>query len=537
MPTRTASHPGHGPRWADVPRRSAAWVPMRLPSALPLHPLLFAAYPVLFLYAENLADVPAGDVVAPFGRVLIFAAAALALGTVLLRDPLRAAIPVSAGTVAFFTFGHVAGMLAPSGVGRDVQQLVWLTLVGLSAVLAVRLPDVRRLTGALNVVGVVLVLFALSSIVPFNLQATARASSGPGPPDATGPGGRDIYWLVFDRYGSSRSLDLRYGAHGDLLPWLTERGFLVAPDSHANYVRTSLSMAATLDLAYLDDVAARMGRDAEDLSPVHGLLQDHRVGRYLRGRGYRYFHVGSWFGPTRSAHIADVNRRWEEGTDFEANLYQTTAWPLVIEDMDVKELPPEDLKHREAALVQFQALDAIRAEPGPKFVLAHVLLPHDPYVFDERGRYVPEDVQKATPIPELFAAQLAYTNARIREIVQPLLDLPEERRPIIVIQADEGPYPEGYERDKVRFDWERASSDELEIKFGILNAMYLPGLDPEPLPPSMSSVNTFRLLFARVFGEDLPLLPDRTYASRSYERPYDLVDVTERLPRPADGSP
>ena len=36
--------------------------------------------------------------------------------------------------------------------------------------------------------------------------------------------------------------------------------------------------------------------------------------------------------------------------------------------------------------------------------------------------------------------------------------------------------------------------------------------------------------------EDLPMLPDRTFASRSYERPYDLLDVTDRLPSLA-GSP
>ena len=504
-------------------------VPIR---AVPLHPLLFAAYPVLFLYAENLGEVPAGDVVAPLGRILIFTAAVLALVTLLFRDPRRAAIPVSAGVAAFFLFGHVADLLAPSGIGRDVQQLAWLTFIGLSAVLAVRIRDVRRLTAGLDVVGLVLVVFALSSIVPYNIGATAQAAQARRAVPAAGvpQGGRDIYWLVFDRYGSSRALDLRYGARSDLPAWLGERGFLLAPESHANYVRTSLSMAATLDMGYLDAITALMGPEAEDFGPIHALLQDHRVGRFLQARGYRYFHVGSWFGPTREAHIADVNERWEEGTDFETNLYQTSAWPLVLADFDVKELPPEDLKHREAALVQFQALDAIRAEPGPKFVLAHVLLPHDPYVFDERGRYVPKEVQKATPVPALFAAQLAYTNARIREIVQPLLELPEERRPIIIIQADEGPYPEAYERDKVGFDWERASPDELEIKFGIINAMYLPGLGQEPLPPKMSAVNTFRLLFARAFGEDLPLLPDRVYASRSYERPYDLVEVTDRLP-------
>jgi hypothetical protein len=47
-------------------------------------------------------------------------------------------------------------------------------------------------------------------------------------------------------------------------------------------------------------------------------------------------------------------------------------------------------------------------------------------------------------------------------------------------------------------------------------------------------VNTFRLIFDRYFGADLPILPDRAYVIRSNQRPFDLVDVTERIREPAE---
>lgn len=43
-------------------------------------------------------------------------------------------------------------------------------------------------------------------------------------------------------------------------------------------------------------------------------------------------------------------------------------------------------------------------------------------------------------------------------------------------------------------------------------------------------VNTFRMLLERYFGLQLPYLPDRVYTSASALRPYDMEDVTDRLP-------
>jgi hypothetical protein len=49
----------------------------------------------------------------------------------------------------------------------------------------------------------------------------------------------------------------------------------------------------------------------------------------------------------------------------------------------------------------------------------------------------------------------------------------------------------------------------------------------EEVPPSITSVNTFRFLFSRYFGADLPLLETRTLVPIGADQ--DLVDVTERL--------
>jgi hypothetical protein len=64
---------------------------------------------------------------------------------------------------------------------------------------------------------------------------------------------------------------------------------------------------------------------------------------------------------------------------------------------------------------------------------------------------------------------------------------------------------------------------------GILNAIYLPDGDARVLYPSISPVNTFRVVFNQYFGTDLELLPDRSYAFASQRYQYDLFDITDSL--------
>ena len=45
----------------------------------------------------------------------------------------------------------------------------------------------------------------------------------------------------------------------------------------------------------------------------------------------------------------------------------------------------------------------------------------------------------------------------------------------------------------------------------ILNAYYLPGNEPALIPPDITPVNTFRLIFNTYFNGKYPLLPDVSY--------------------------
>ena len=507
------------------------------------HPVLLAAYAVLFLWSQNLGETSPPQVLAPL-LIVVLAASLLTVGLgILFRDRRRGALVAAPLLVGGLGYGHAANLVDRFGIPGLVQA-AWLAIVVVAIVAAIRLDAARvasldRLLGrlALVLIGVALVL-----IIPHQVRAVTSAPATPAREPAattTDAPRRDVYWLVFDRYGSDRAIELRYGVKNDLTSWLRDEGFTVLPDSHANYIRTVLSMATTLNMAPLAELVPDQGADSTDLGAVNATLQSPLVARQFQALGYRYHHIGSWWDPTRTDAGADVNHL-PPGTspltgDFVDVLVGETVIPPIARRLGFP-IDTEETRHFTYATFALDTLAALPDDPDPMFVVAHVLLPHGPYVFDRDGSYLGTEEARAAGVSssERYERQLDFTNRRLREILGAWLARPEAERPIIILQADEGPWPAAYTAErKSTADWaERATPEDLEMKYGILNAWYLPGGEDLGLDPSMTAIETFPTLFGRYFGIHYPVPDARSYGSRDWYHPYDLLDITDRLPAP-----
>lgn len=122
----------------------------------------------------------------------------------------------------------------------------------------------------------------------------------------------------------------------------------------------------------------------------------------------------------------------------------------------------------------------------------------------------------------LYAGQLAYLNRRIKGLVERLIGGDDASDPIVILQGDEGPLA------CRSVDCVGDDPRYFRLRFGNLNAMYLPGVDAQ-VPDDLSSVNTFRFLFREAFGQDLDLLPDRSFTWPDNDHIYDFRDVTDQL--------
>lgn len=503
-----------------------------------LHPLLLAAYPVLFLFAQNTADQLSFDPLwLPLAASVGGGLAVFLVMVIAFADLDRAGIAASIMIVAFFSFGHAWNLVGETIGSQAIFLAVWLVLVAIGIGVAWRLGSrARAVTGPLNLLAAIPLTFTLIGLGDF---AVSRTIGGGSPPPAGGlleadeSERPDIYYLVFDRYAGSPALERHYGFDNEpFLRELEERGFAVARDSVANYLKTSLSLTSTLEMEYLDaDELNAAATSPADQGPINRRFQDRlTVPAELKQLGYQFVLVPSWWPPTASNVDADLTLQYEGASEFTLALLETTlvsAFTGPREEVD----PFSMSELRNYTLHQLQQVRELPALPGPKFVMAHILLPHPPNLFDRDGRPFEGEAARLSG-PEKYVRQVEFTNSQILRIIDAITAGPGGEEAVIVLQADEGPFPERYAANGETFQWADATPEELEIKLRILNAVRIPGADPVAagFEPSITPVNEFRIVFNAVFDAGLPLLPDRVYAHTDYRHFYDFFDVGDRIP-------
>jgi hypothetical protein len=504
----------------------------------PLHPLLVAVLPTLVLFSGNLGEVSVSEVVLPL--VLSGGLAALLLGLAGWipggRD--RGAILASIALVLLFSHAEIRRALGgwelsgvPVASDRHLLIVELALIFGAFLVLRRTRPVLRTLTLILNVGLAGVVLFQVGTIGVYKIRAALSYRGLPPAagvaevlPPATAGARPDIYYIILDRYPSERCLKEFYDYDNrPFLDHLEQLGFYVAAESRSNYPMTMHSLASSLSMDYLGDLSAPAPLLSDDWMPLAHRLQDYRLWRRLRTLGYRYIHCGSGWQPTDRNRYADRNTSPNALPEFTSLLCQSTALNPLLHRLGLTDV---DRVKRQRVLRQFRDLAAVVDDPAPTFVFAHFLVPHPPYVFDRDGKPLAPAVRARRSTPENMRQQLEFTNARVRGFVDTLLAR-SVTPPIVILQADEGPYP--YARTASTFDFTRATDAELREKTSILNALYLPGVDPGVFYPTLSPVNTFRLIFDHYFGTRFGLLPDRSYAFPDRRHLYDFFDITDRV--------
>ena len=298
----------------------------------------------------------------------------------------------------------------------------------------------------------------------------------------------------------------------------------MASHSRANYDETPLCMASSLNMEYLDSLARRAG-SAGSLEACHEIVNDNAVARHLARLGYRFVYKGSGAGQS-TVETADL----ELNRETETEIPHDSQGSLFRPDPDSPRHHPRYDLHRALITGVFTSLGAASRLPFRKFVFAHVMAPHPPFVFGEDGQAVyPRGAMTLSDASWLrlsytreayakaYIAQLQHVNALTLNAIDTVIKQ-SKTPPIIVVQGDHG--------SRMTLDWSSLDHTDVRETFSILNAYYVPKRAERQLYDSISPVNSFRIVLSSVFGEKLALLKDRSYYS-TVEEPYKFVDVTE----------
>jgi hypothetical protein len=436
--------------------------------------------------------------------------------------------------IFFFSYGRIyaaARTLNDSSLPLGRHRLLvplflilWAALVWL--VLRYR-GDLRTGTQTANIISIVALLFPLISFVQYNLNLRAAPAVGPegqvvGQPlsIAEKP---DIYYIILDGYARDDILQERWKYdNSEFLQALQERGFYVARCSNSNFAQTELSLASSLNMQYLQDLDPLYAPSSKRTrATLPATIRNGAARRYLENLGYRTVGFESGYGWT-DLRDADTFLTPQGGyresagllggaNQFEVMLMDTSAL-ILLTDASLKlpaMLKPDLQSHermlREHILYILDTLPKVPRLPGPKFVFAHIVSPHSPYIFGPDG----EETQNADLDTIVgYTNQVKYLNKRILLIIDEII-AESKTPPIIIIQGDHG--------------WAR---DEPERRMRILNAYYLPEGGNQILYDEISPVNTFRLIFNRYFDASFSPLEDLSYYS-AMSSPYNYVPIAE----------
>ena len=516
--------------------RSGARALGKVRGAAPIHPFFFFLYPVASLLAWNVQELYAGQAIRSILATLAGCLIIWTLLAMITRDIHLAAILTSLAGLLFFSYGHVYDSLGQiRSLGSQFARHrflipAWVALfLAASAIMARKRASARSMTPVLNVMGLAALLMPILSLVVFFSRTQtddARATRIPAvvlrpPTDVPSP---DIYYIILDGYARSDTMHEAIGLdNSEFIAFLERQGFYVAANSRSNHNWTSLSLSSSLNLTLAQYLGANM-LPGYYPTPFVDFIRHSLVRRSLEEIGYRSVAFQSGYLPTE---WIDADAYVGPATDslpspnvgfqpnaFESMLLDTTllqpvlSWPPL--GFELQGTPTRDQSYpydvlRAVILSEFNHLAQPLPLEGPRLVFAHIVAPHSPYLFTATGEARSSDqpftLLEAADVSandrDLYRDQAAYITGRAQEVIQSIL-VNSDTPPVIILQADHGP---------------GLGMGQAE-RTAILNAILVREECRSMLYPSITPVNTFRIVFNCYFDSDLPLVEDEVYWSK-----------------------
>ncbi len=540
---------------------------------LAVFPFLFIGYIVLALLFVNLDQIDAAQAARPLGVLFLLSGLSMVALAILWKNSHYAGYVVFLGLAFFFVFGHLNRVVMENLPGLPG----WVSLAllgawgGMIVLLGLRRTWLRfggapiitpLLNLALAAALCIQIITHAGSLRQSWLQFASLPASGQDPavPHPVGdaesaeregspdPGiqnseadssdlpqtgdaisldcsrSPDIYYIVLDAYGRADVLESLYGIdQAPFYEYLTQKGFTIAHQSHTNYIQTALSIPSALNMDYLSPEP----EGANGAVYFSTLFAENRLVRLLERCNYTTFALKSGFYFTNYMDVDVMLQEESPLSEFESLLL--TGTPVDLLSGGQFELLPEQsyASHRRRVLFDFAELQRLPRMAGPKFIFAHIVSPHPPFVFAPNGRPIQPDREYSLgdgddfdgEWPEYragYAGQVHFVNRMLARTINAILAR-SPSPPVIVIQGDHG--PGGF------LDWDSPADACLWERTAIFNAYYLPGGVAGWLAPSISPVNSFREILNAYFGTHLEPLPDQTFYT-SHRLPRQFFDIT-----------
>ncbi len=472
----------------------------------PIHVLLFPVCTVLILASNNLGQIHLSVIWKPLFYSSLLAVFVFLIVLFFFRNIVRSGLFSFSFLLFGLTYGHFFGVMKDRVIGDWVigthfyMLILWgLLFLSVSFLLVFKIKSHQTLTLILNVVVLVMTGFQGVRITTYEIKTYLINQHGesvqentllnPKNPDEL----PDVYYIILDKFARSDVIQRVYGYDiSGFIAALEDIGFFVPRCSRSNYAFTVMSLSSQLNMAFVEDLT-----DEPNLETTTALIRNNLVHKAFEDIGYTTiaFDMGYSWGNMKGSdyYFAEYPNDIETWslTPFEILYLKSTLGILFFERNSClgEQITLSDLERKaERTLLILDVLPEIPNMTGPKFVHAHIICPHPPFLFNEDGSINPnaEDISASEGYPE----QLAFLEPRLLDIVRQIID-GSSIPPIIIIEGDHG------------FGKKYVTSSFM--------ALYLPNGGAEGLGDNMTMINVFPHIFNTYFGTDIDYLPDISY--------------------------
>jgi len=370
----------------------------------------------------------------------------------------------------------------------------------------------------LLVEGIMLIDFNKSYFFSKNLMTKSfktKTDSLPNP--STKP---DVYYIVLDCYPGTLFLKqfMKYD-NSSFDEELEKKGFHVIRDPKSNYNRTAFSLASSLNFEYLKGVFNNMKISPKYYNRAKLTIKNSAVTEIFKYYNYQFFNL-SIFDFDNAPSIRREN--FLSLPEKNVLLYNTLPerlkndllWNLRVGkyaipaiqklfERNANEIEYEEIGRRNYNNTITDSLVKISSQnnASPKFIYAHLYLPHPPFFYNEAGKendlkYVIQE--ESLRNKELFISYLKYTNKIILEIISEIIKN-HGSNSVVILQSDHG------------FNDYEGGPTFPETFFQNYSAFYFPDRDYTAFYDTLSNVNTFPILFNKYFNTRFQLQKDTTF--------------------------
>jgi len=455
-----------------------------------IHPFMVTAFFILFLYAHNISEAATDQMFVLLGFFIIISVIIFFILKLILRSWAKTGLATTIFLCLFFLYGRFYDVAENWNIiiFEHKYLLPGLLLVFGYCVYFIKLSrkNFAVTTRVLNIISAILVVINIFNIVYFDLQKPVNNSV-----EAHLTGDMvhlkdhpeelpDIYHIVLDEYASLSTIKEYFGYDNDTFAdSLRSKGFKVSKNSLTPITMTLYCLASILNVKNI------IGNEKPD--DIINMFQNNKISSIMKAMGYQNIYISPGnikVNGVKQYFSYKSNPLVYISGEFASITFNTTMlqpFYMYMVNTQVSNLS------RSAVTDSLELLKRMPESQEPKYILAHILCPHAPFVFGPNGENLPsEDFYNWSDRP-VYLGQYIFITKEIEKTIDTILA--DSKRPVIIIlQSDHGPrILENKEAQK------------------IFNAIYLSdtvnNLKFDGLPP----VDTYPFVFKSYFGVDLKI--------------------------------